>query len=257
MRPDQLRVLHWNVHSWSDMTGAANVEIAAELVQATNPDAFSLVEVDESWAAASTVVAELANRLGYSWIFVPAFEYGQDVPAGGFGNALLTRLPILGACQRRLVWPPRQYDGTEPSECRSLVLAKLGGLSESFWVGSTHLPRSEAATRTAALRQVAEIVRGLSGHWLVCGDFNTPSSTWLESENRFAAFPQPERPTYPTGQPSEAIDYCIASPGLTVEVEVLPVTGSDHYPILLSSKGRLGAVSPEATRASRGGQDGA
>jgi endonuclease/exonuclease/phosphatase family metal-dependent hydrolase len=236
MPADQLRILHWNIHSWRDMAGASNVAAVFGLVRDTDPHVVSLVEVDEPWGA-SAAGPELAGRLGYAWIFVPAFEYGHDTPAGGFGNALLTKLPVLVVRQRQLVWPTRLYDGTETSECRSVTLAKLGDPARSFWVGSTHLPRDDADARMAALGRLTGIAHELDGHWLVCGDFNTPSSAWLGSDSLFTAFPQPEQPTYPVGQPAEPIDYCIASPGLSVEVEVLPVAGSDHYPVLLSSAG--------------------
>src|SRR5215475_7706157 len=233
MPADHLQILHWNIHSWRDMGGARNVDAVFDLIHDVDPAVVSLVEVDESWKG-SPALGWLANRLGYSWIFAPTFEYGRDTPAGGFGNALLTKLPILVVRQRQLLWPIRLYDGTEPSECRSVVLAKLGVPSAPLWVGSTHLPREDADARTAALNRLTGIIGDLDSHWLICGDFNTPASTWLDSNNQVAAFPQPAQPTYPTVQPSEPIDYCIASPRLPIEARVLTVAGSDHYPILLS-----------------------
>jgi endonuclease/exonuclease/phosphatase family metal-dependent hydrolase len=79
---DELRVLHWNIHSWRDDAGASNLEHVADLVQATSPHVVSLVEVDELWGT-SSVLGELANRGEYASIFVPAFEFGQDAPVGG------------------------------------------------------------------------------------------------------------------------------------------------------------------------------
>src|ERR1700742_4494638 len=108
---DELRLLHWNIHSWRDDTGASNLEAVVNLVRRTDPHVVSLVEVDESWGQPSEL-AEVAERCGYASIFVPAFEFGQSEPAGGFGNALLSKLPILAVQQRQLVWPPRLYDGS-------------------------------------------------------------------------------------------------------------------------------------------------
>jgi endonuclease/exonuclease/phosphatase family metal-dependent hydrolase len=42
---DQLRVLHWNIHSWRDASGASNLEAIADLVSEINPHVVSLVEV--------------------------------------------------------------------------------------------------------------------------------------------------------------------------------------------------------------------
>jgi endonuclease/exonuclease/phosphatase family metal-dependent hydrolase len=89
-----LRVLHWNIHSWRDATGAANLEAVADLMGETDPHVVSLVEVDEPWGM-SDCINKLSHRTGYSWVFVPSFEFGDQEPAGGFGNVVLTRLPIL------------------------------------------------------------------------------------------------------------------------------------------------------------------
>ena len=154
---DSIRILHWNIHSWRDESGAPNLESVIGLVSATSPHVVSLVEVDETWEAPSAL-NELANCCGYASIFAPAFEFGADQPAGGFGNALLTNLPIVAVQQRQLVWPPRFYDGTEPSEPRSVVLAKLRVSAQLFWVGSTHLPRYDGDARTQALSRLARLV---------------------------------------------------------------------------------------------------
>ena len=164
------------------------------------------------------------------------FEYGSDTPAGGFGNALLTRLPILAIQQWHLTWPTTTYDGTEPSEPRSLLLAKLGHDFEPFWIGSTHLPRGDARARTNALDRLTSLVRRLDAPWIVCGDFNVPASSWLTEAGEMKFCPNPEEPTYPAEHPIEAIDYCIASPGIATDAKVLPTHGSDHCPVLFSAR---------------------
>jgi endonuclease/exonuclease/phosphatase family metal-dependent hydrolase len=224
-----IRVLHWNVHSWHDDSGTSNVDAVVELVRDTAADVVSLVEVDESWGVASCLGA-VAERCGYASIFAPSFEYGRQQPTGGFGNALLTNLPISAVRQRQLVWPTTVYDGSEPSELRSVTLAKLG----SFWVGGTHLPRGDAEARTAALRRLIAVTEELDGVWLLCGDFNTPASSWIGGADAIVTAPRPERPTYPADRPVEAIDYCVASSGVSLDAEVLDVRGSDHFPVLIS-----------------------
>jgi endonuclease/exonuclease/phosphatase family metal-dependent hydrolase len=229
---DQLRVLHWNIHSWRDESGASNPEAIANLVDEIDPHVVSLVEVDELWGMSDSL-NELANRVGYSWIFAPSFEFGHEAPAGGFGNALLTKLPILAVQHSQLLWPSRLYDGTEPSEPRSAVFAKLGFLQSSLWFGSTHLPRSDAQARENALDRLMTLTQKLDSRWLVCGDFNTPASSWLNSDGSVVVCPEPAQPTYPASEPVEPIDYCMASPGLLVEGKVLEVMGSDHLPVVV------------------------
>ena len=227
---DELRILHWNIHSWRDDAGASNLESVVNLVRATDPHVVSLVEVDESWGHASAL-DEIAKRCDYASIFMPAFEFGKDSPAGGFGNALLSKLPILAVRQRQLVWPPRLYDGSELSEQRSVVFAKFQTTAGHVWVGSTHLPRSEADTRADAARRLMEITQELRGQWLLLGDFNMPPSAWLDTYPSLRTYPSPAKPTHPTKDPVEEIDYCVAPQTLPVQTEVLPEKGSDHLPV--------------------------
>ena len=107
-------------------------------------------------------------------------EFGRDRPDGGFGNALLTRLPILAVEQWQLLWPPRLYDGSEPSEARSVLLARVQQMQAPFWAGITHLPRQDGQARTDALRCLRRSLRpevryaraddGVTIAWPVAGD---------------------------------------------------------------------------------------
>ena len=229
---DELRLLHWNIHSWRDDVGASNLEAVVNLVRRTDPHVVSLVEVDESWGHASAL-DEVASRCGYASIFVPTFELGQNEPAGGFGNALLSKLPILAIQQRQLVWPPRIYDGSEPSEARSVVFAKLQTIAGHVWIGSTHLPRSEADNREAAAQRLVAITQELTDPWLLLGDFNMPASAWLDQHPSLCSYPTPAKPTYPTKDLVESIDYCVAPEQLLVRAETLTEAGSDHLPVLV------------------------
>ena len=231
----QLRILHWNIHSWRDASDAPNLEAIINLMHEIDPHVVSLVEVNEPWGMPNTL-NELASRMGCAWIFVPSFEFGDQTPAGGFGNALLTKLPILAVQQWQLLWPSKLYDGTEQSEARSVVFGKLGFAQSPVWFGSTHLPRSDAQARTNALHRLTALTQKLDGHWLVCGDFNTPASSWLGSDRSVVVYPEPAQATYPAHEPVELIDYCVASPGLLVEGKVLPARGSDHLPVVVFAR---------------------
>lgn len=228
---DRLRILHWNIHSWRDTSGGSNLAAIAALIGRAEPHVVSLTEVAEPWGMAASV-AELAGDR-YSWLFVPTFEFGRTAPAGGFGNALLTRLPILGAQQWQLLWPSRQYDGSEPSEPRAALFALLEFGAAPVWVGTTHLPRNDPWARDKALDRLKALASGLGDRWLLCGDFNTSPSSWLGDGDPVTVSPDPPAATYPAADPVEPIDYCLASPGIALTAEVLPVAGSDHLPQLV------------------------
>jgi endonuclease/exonuclease/phosphatase family metal-dependent hydrolase len=98
------------------------------------------------------------------------------------------------------------------------------------------LSRSDSQDRVSSLRRLITLTQKLDGHWLVCGDFNAPVSSWLDNDHSIVVCPEPAQPTYPANEPVESIDYCVASPGLFVEGKVLPVGGSDHLPLLVFAR---------------------
>jgi endonuclease/exonuclease/phosphatase family metal-dependent hydrolase len=230
--PDPLRALHWNIHFWTDDTGHSNVDTVADLINNLTPEVVSLVEVEES-GHTTAHLDEVARRTGLASVFVPAFEFGSGLGHGGFGNAILTRLPILAVRQHHLISPPPLYDGSEPSEPRTLLLTRVRRPSGPVWIGSTHLPRADTAARDKALRQLRAILAALPPPWLVLGDFNAAPASWLSDDATLASHPAPPAPTYPARAPDAPIDYCITPHDHHVHADVLAEPGSDHLPLLV------------------------
>jgi endonuclease/exonuclease/phosphatase family metal-dependent hydrolase len=228
----ELRILHWNIHSWTDETGHSNRQQVTDLITDVKPHVVSLVEVDEPLIGPSTL-NRIAAATGYHSVFIPAFEYGTDQSHGQFGNAILSREAVLDVRHHHLIWPPPTYHGTEPSEPRSLLLARVQTSAEPVWIGTTHLPRSDQATRIHAARHATSIMSRLPAPWLLIGDFNMPAEKLDPGlDPSLSAYPQAPTPTYPTSNPTEPIDYCIAPRSQPVRVDALKTPGSDHLPIL-------------------------
>ena len=61
--PDELSILHWNVHSWRDEAGRPNHEAVLRLIGQTSPDMVSLVEVNEPWGRPAAL-RDLAGPAG-------------------------------------------------------------------------------------------------------------------------------------------------------------------------------------------------
>lgn len=229
-----LRFLHWNIHGWSDPAGGSNADAVITVIRQHQPHVVSLVEVDETWSQPSTL-DRVAAETGYTPIFVPAFEYGDRAASGGFGNAILTRLPITAVISRQLSWPDTTYDRSEPSEPRSVLLVTVTTDEGAYLqVGTTHLPRHREDSREHALNQLLNILDSTATPWVTCGDFNTPADLWVPSG--LAMAPQAAL-THPVGThlggPTEPIDYAIASPGIRLTGTALEAAGSDHLAILV------------------------
>ena len=161
-------------------------------------------------------------------------------PPAGFGNALLTRRPVVAWRVQRLgrgpatltrrtdrpAWDPRGYE-LETSTMRNLLtatldpgdaLAGVGGLS----VGTTHL-----ATRTdTAARQLAAAwgaLATLPGPHLLAGDYNlrTEEITPLGIGRQVG-----EGPTFPAWGPDRRIDHVLTDPWPT------GVNGAPAFPVV-------------------------
>ncbi len=222
-----MKILHYNIHMWTDADGLPNSDRVQELIKDEAPDLVSLVEIDEPWGSPATLTA-LADRLGYYWAFVPAFEYRCQ---GGFGNALLSRTPLRSVQQWQLLFP-RLYDGSEPSEPRAIILASIEADGTRLTFGSTHLPRHDPALREEASIRLLNLLDTLPSPWIVCGDFNRSPTAWLTDQHTVA--PSPALATYPTKKPVEHIDYAIYT-GLNLTAETRPSLASDHLPVVITS----------------------
>lgn len=219
-----MKVLHWNIHGWTDSNGLDNVSRVTDLIADVDPDVISLVEVDEDWSSPSRL-EQVADATGYHWAFIPAFEYREQ---GGFGNAILSKSPFLNVHQRQLL-PPSLYDGSEPSEPRAVLFVQIESELGSVRVASTHLPRSDAGLRQRALNRTLEWVGGSSDPLVVSGDFNQPAASWVDAN--ISVVPDPAIPTYPTLNPDEAIDYMLLRGVAAISYDAIASDASDHLPI--------------------------
>lgn len=221
-------MLHWNVHSWRDASGESNVARVTDLIREASPDVVSLVEVNEPWGAPECL-GSVAADCGYGWVFVPSIEFGAAPGRRGYGNALLSRIPLTDVQQVSVFTPPGRYDGSEESETRSAVLARVG----PAWVGSTHFPASSRTARKAAAGVLLELLRSLRTPWVVCGDFNAaPAALFAGRTDLLRVHPDSGMPTFPARRPRVPIDYLLTSPDVSVSASVLAAEGSDHLPVL-------------------------
>lgn len=241
------------MHSWRDAAGAPNPDAVAELISETDPHVVSLVEVIEPLGAPETLT-DLADKCGYSWIFVPSVELAADPAARGYGNALLTSIPVTAVQHVGMYSPERRYDGTEPTESRSVTLARVMFSGASVWVGATHFPATHHGSRQTAARMLRRLAGQLAAPWIICGDFNASFATlfrnggargWLRSpfpsrrggstshDDGMRVHPDPPRPTFPARRPVAAIDYAVSSPDIVTTTQILRIPASDHLPLLI------------------------
>ena len=90
--PAELRVLTYNIHHGEGVDGKFDLRRIAEVIKSASPDLLALQEVDQGTARASGVdqPAELARLTGMEVVFGRNIEF----EGGGYGTALLSRLPV-------------------------------------------------------------------------------------------------------------------------------------------------------------------
>lgn len=233
--PVRLRVLSYNIHHGEGTDGKLDLERLAAVIRSAEPDLVALQEVDRGVRRSKQLdePAELARLTGLTAIF----ERNIRVQGGDYGNAVLSRLPVIGHRNHPL---PSHFQG----EQRGALVVELTAPDASktpVRLIATHLDyRPDDAERLDSVRTIAAIAdEAPERPTLLVGDLNaTPESRTLRefAKTWTRANPDP-LPTFPAGRPTRQIDYVLYRPAdrwKVVEARVLdePVA-SDHRPILV------------------------
>jgi endonuclease/exonuclease/phosphatase family metal-dependent hydrolase len=246
--------VHMVVMTYNIRIGTFNplgLEGVARLIERHRPDVVGLQEVNVQRHRTGPVDQPgwLAARLGCQSAFGPseAFEEKQ-LPAqvGYYGNALLTRFPVLVSEVQRL---PKAKPSDEQRTIIGVALATEQGPLNAFvthW-GLDPVQRAAQAEATAAFVRT----------WrpgppaILMGDFNAaPDSTEIATVRgalsdawELAGVPIGQRSSFPSGPAGStmpggwagAIDYVFVSAGWSVEqIAVIhdEERASDHNPVL-------------------------
>jgi endonuclease/exonuclease/phosphatase family metal-dependent hydrolase len=160
-----LRVMQWNMHKTKGSDGVCNPDRIANMIVAQKPDVVSLNEVNFfsgqcAWTIdmGEKLESLVQQKTGATW-------YRQSVDAGGVGNVVLSRYPLVSA------------SSTQLSNDRGVAHVGIVVNGRNVNVFSTHVEYVNASWRPV---QIAEAVRWISGFAeprIVMGDFNTNPGT--------------------------------------------------------------------------------
>ncbi|HET7432647.1 MAG TPA: endonuclease/exonuclease/phosphatase family protein [Nocardioides sp.] len=165
--PHILRVLQLNIHAGIGRTGAVDLpQIAAE-IRAADPDVVSLNEVDSGTARSGGTdeASYLGRATGLHAVYGPNL---RRYDGGRFGNAILSRYPVVASHNLRL---PRAFR-SEPRGLLSATL-RIGGRTVTF--SSLHLSQGHRGlpNRIRQAEAVAGVLRDASDPTIVAGDLNS------------------------------------------------------------------------------------
>ena len=235
MQPTRLRVLTYNIHHGEGSDGKVDLARIARVISEQKPDLVALQEVDVKTQRTGGVdqPAELAKFTGMH----AAFGRGIDFQGGEYGNAVLSRFPILTKQVHRL--PIKEG---EERRCALVVTVRPAeGGPEITFVG-THLNHRDEAER---LREAEEIHRVLAEietkPTILAGDLNARPETktiqrFLPGWKDAAADSGEAGHSFPADKPVRRIDFVLLRPPAAwrvIETKVIPEpVASDHRPVL-------------------------
>ncbi len=167
-----MRVLTYNIHGWRGSDGQIDVPRLGRIIQASAADVVGLNEVyhplvppGQTLAALESLASALDMDMAFGVALTPQFAFA---PLASYGNALLTRYPLLAHAGHHLT-------SVEGHEQRGLLEARIllpdGRATLSVYV--THLDHYREAVRlTQLLAALQWTVRDRNRPHLLMGDLN-------------------------------------------------------------------------------------
>ncbi|MBZ0255882.1 endonuclease/exonuclease/phosphatase family protein [bacterium] len=221
----------YNIHHAEGMDKKVDAERIAKVIKDAKADLVALQEVDKG--VERTQKLDLPNIIASSLGFSFAFEKNIDYQGGEYGNAILSRFPILASKNHH-------YKMLREGEQRGLLQAKIEIEGKPLLFLATHIDyRPDNAER---LSNVQEIIQFADEHKdipiILCGDFNdTPNSeVHLRLKERFSDAWESagggDGFTYSSVKPSKRIDFVFVTDSVHVKhAKVLTTEASDHLPL--------------------------
>lgn len=251
--PDQppipVRLVTFNTHHGVGEDGRHDLPRLAQVLAAADADLVCLQEVDRHYGERSEDVDQallLSRALDMQLAWGPAIDEPRPggAPRRQYGNALLSRLPILISDVHRL-------PGSGEPRVALRTMVELDGAA--LWVTTTHLTTRSAEERAAQVAAITALHTDEMETGVIVGDLNARpeapeldalrqrfTDAWQlagarEDQARWRFWQHDEGRTHPARSPHRRIDQVWVSPGVAVAgAYVLDAEGaSDHLPLVV------------------------
>lgn len=235
LQSKNIRVMSYNIHHGRGTDDKVDLDRIANLINDWNPDLVALQEVDNATSRSNFM--NQTDTLAFKTEMFSIFGKNIDVFGGEYGNAVLSRYPIIHSENRKL---PKVGN----SEQRGLlaVWIQLKDKDDLTVFISTHFDhREKNAERLKSVEKIKFwIDRGDFGSDLIfAGDLNdTPSSKIILTMNTFCdgTNQSDKYKTYPAENPDRQLDYiytCNKGEYIIDSYHVINASiFSDHLPLI-------------------------
>lgn len=232
-----LRVLCYNIHYGQGMDGEYDVERLAVVINRSKPDLVALQEVDVGVRRSGRVheARRLAELTGMAVRYGPTQHY----EGGLFGNAVLTRLPILD-----VLIQPLPYTESTPELVTyprgAIAVTVRGPDDRPLRFISTHFQHNVPEDRVAEAKAINSLFadEDASIPTILAGDMNaTPEAEPIQIllKRWSNASDDPASPSAPSPNPKSRIDYIFYRPAANFRVidpkVIAEAMASDHRPV--------------------------
>lgn len=224
-----LKIMSFNIRHGRGTDMKLDLGRTAAVIRESGADIVFLQEVDSGTrrSEGQDQAGVLAATSG-----LHNFAYGKnlDFEGGGYGNALLSRLPIAGVRNHPIPPLPTTL------EQRGVLQAVVEFRGEKLHLFDTHYPLT-AVERTEATHLVLSLVGQVKGPVVFGGDLNaeddSPEVTSLAQQLQDGSG-RPAAPTFPADTPQQRIDYLFyRGPFRAESFTVIETQASDHLPIMM------------------------
>lgn len=231
----EMTVMTYNIQSGRNLAQDRDIRHAISTIRKESPDILSLNEVQHCTAFCPDGRCQaqaVAEALGY-----PYFRFGRsiDYEGGEYGNALLSRYPILESAVFPIPdIPEEQRDSWFEPRTHLFCRLDLGG--REMIALTSHYGLSDGEIQNA-VQETLRLAVERNLPLIFMGDLNAqPDSPLLAPLfgifSDSAAGMESSALTYPSDTPSEKIDYIFHRGGFaTLRAWVPETTDSDHRPL--------------------------
>jgi len=227
----KLKTMTYNILSGHNLKRELNLEYAASVIRKAQPDFVTLNEVRSHTQDIGPV--NQAHELGRLTGYFPIFARAIDILGGEYGNAFLSRLPVLESEIIHIPDPERTGDYFYEHRCilRCVLLAK----DQKITVFSTHFGLAPSEQENA-VSIILGLIEKEANPVLLMGDLNAepdapplaPLLAALQDSCKGCSIL-----TFPSDTPTVKIDHILHSAHFAVlDVNSMDTQNSDHRPLI-------------------------
>jgi len=227
-----IRVLTFNILHGATTNGDFDLDKIAAVINDVNPDLVALQEVDFKTKRAKNY--DLVTELGWRTKMTSLFGKAMNFDGGGYGEGVLTKMPIIASRNVPLPHSPNN----EPRTALEVTVELESGDTICF-IG-THLEHQRNnPDRIDQTKKINKVFLSNKYPTILTGDLNdTPESEAILILKKYwtDSFGENPEPTFSSDNPRKKIDYIFYHPSnkwKVVENKVICDTvASDHCAVL-------------------------